>query len=369
MWAPISTNQSGSTRTAPGSRAAAFAGLLVALAAAGLGTAAPAAAIDDPTRPDATVTHGPSCRPGGLVVEVVAGTLPYSVRLATTREPDGEDEALLQPHGTVVLSTGDVAPGETIDGRLEYAAQDGSGSTYVDELDDWTFTRPTLEDCDQATAPPEPPAPEPPATEPPATPPLGQAPPPDDPTGTPGPAPEPPSDPAPTVPAPTAPAPPAPGPGAPVPAEPRPTGPAPADRPTTPAPSAAPAPEPQAGAAPAAVAAGGVVRVRVEGYQPGEQVSIALHGTDEVLAEATADDDGAVVAEVLIPAWTASGPASLDVVGEGAAAVVPLEVASATDGAPADRTARLPLLLAAGALTATATGLVTTAARRRAARR
>src|SRR5215203_3147214 len=50
-------------------------------------SAGAAAAIDDPTRPDARVTHGPSCRPGGLVVEVQAGTAPYSVRLATTRQP------------------------------------------------------------------------------------------------------------------------------------------------------------------------------------------------------------------------------------------------------------------------------------------
>ena len=55
-----------------------------------LASAAPAAAIDDLTRPDARVTHGPSCKPGGLVVEVVAGTAPYAVRLATTRTPAGD---------------------------------------------------------------------------------------------------------------------------------------------------------------------------------------------------------------------------------------------------------------------------------------
>ncbi len=66
--------------------------------------AAPAAAIEDPTRPDGHVTHGPSCKPGGLVVEVVAGTVPYFVRLATTRQPAGEDEATLAPGATVVSS-------------------------------------------------------------------------------------------------------------------------------------------------------------------------------------------------------------------------------------------------------------------------
>src|SRR3954449_2842900 len=90
--------------------------------------AAPAAAIDAPTRPDAHVTHGPSCRPGGLVVEVQAGTLPYFVRLATTRRPAGEDEVELAPGQSAVLRTGDVAWGETIDGRLEFTARDGSGA-------------------------------------------------------------------------------------------------------------------------------------------------------------------------------------------------------------------------------------------------
>jgi hypothetical protein len=49
---------------------------VVLLLGAALATAAPAAAIDDPSRPAGRVTHGPSCRPGGLVVEVVAGTAP-----------------------------------------------------------------------------------------------------------------------------------------------------------------------------------------------------------------------------------------------------------------------------------------------------
>lgn len=360
MWAPISTDQSGSTRTTSGSRAAALTGLLVtAFAAAGLVTAGPAAAIDDPTRPDARVTHGPSCRPGGLVVEVVAGTVSYSVRLATTREPAGEDEALLLPGETAFLSTGDVAPGETIDARLEYAAQDDSGSAYVDELPDATFTRPTVEDCDLATAPPSP--------EPPSEPPAGSPTPPpgDEPTApaepsVPPSSPPPSSEPAPSpsLPAPSLP-PEEPAPGSPVPF---PTAPAPA-------PSRDPEPAPQAAQAPAPVPAGGVVRVRVEGYQPGEEVTIALHGSGEVLGSATADDDGSVVTEVLIPAWTASGPATLDVVGDTAAAVVPLDVASAGSAAPEHATSLVPLLAAAGALAVTGTGLVATASRRRAGRR
>ena len=99
--------------------------------------AAPAAAIDDPTRPDARVTHGPSCRPGGVVVEVVAGTVPYAVTLATTRAPGRRGRApSSQPGETVVLRTGDVAWGETIDGRLEYTAARRLGRAYVDELEE-----------------------------------------------------------------------------------------------------------------------------------------------------------------------------------------------------------------------------------------
>ena len=126
-------------------------GLLAGLAAAG-----PAGAIDDSTRPDARVTHGPSCRPGGVVVEVVAGTVPYAVTLATTRDPDGEDFAEVASGQTVVLGTGTVRWGETIDGWLEYRALDGSGTTWVDELDGYTFTRPAEEDCAAITAPPGP---------------------------------------------------------------------------------------------------------------------------------------------------------------------------------------------------------------------
>ncbi|MCF6514553.1 hypothetical protein E9564_22745, partial [Blastococcus sp. MG754427] len=53
------------------------------------------------------MTHGPSCRPGGIVVEVVAGSAPYVVVLATGRTPSGEDDAVLEPYASVVLRTGD----------------------------------------------------------------------------------------------------------------------------------------------------------------------------------------------------------------------------------------------------------------------
>ncbi len=319
---------------------------------AGILAAAPAAAIDDPSLPDARVTRGPSCQPGGLVVEVVAGTSAYAVRLATTRIPGGEDEALLQPGETVVLRTGDVEPGETIDGRLEYTAQDGSGTGFVDELDEYTFTRPTTEDCDKVTAPPSSPSsPSSPSPSPTTTPEPSPG------TATPA---EPSSTPSSSSPWPTTP------------------GPAPSSTATTssptlpgqgePAPSSSRPPAPQAGARTSAapVAAGGTIRVRVDGYLPGERVTIALHGSGEVLGSAIADHDGAVVTEVLIPAWTAAGEASLDVVGTSstAAADVPLDVAAAVTGGPEDERPLVPLLAAAGALTATGAGLVSMTRRR-----
>jgi hypothetical protein len=106
-----------------------------------------AAAVDDPARPDYAVTSGPSCHPGGVQIRVVAGTAPYRVVLATTRQPGGEDSADLVPGETAVLSTGDVDWGETIDSRLEFTALDGSGDAFTDELVPFTFTRPAEEDC------------------------------------------------------------------------------------------------------------------------------------------------------------------------------------------------------------------------------
>ena len=308
----------------PARRPLGFAGLLLAVSAAGVVLAAPAAAIDDATHPDARVTHGPSCRPGGLVVEVVAGTLPYAVRLTTTRSAGAEDEALLQPGQLVELRTGDVAPGETIDARLEYSAQDGSGTTFVDDLADWTLTRPTAEDCDAATAPP--PSPEP----------------------APAPGPEP------TTPSQQPPGPPSSSPPAP-------------SSSATPSPTPRPSSTPTPSTSGTAVSAGNTVRIRVEGYRPGERVLIALGGGDEVLGSATAADDGSVTAEVRIPARTETGPAALHVVGADRDAVtaVPLQVASAVTGTGPGEASSVPLLLAAGALSATGAALVSATTSRR----
>jgi len=132
------------------------AGLVAGLLLVGLGlaTAGPAAAAEDITRPQARVVMGPSCRPGGMVIDVVARSVPYSVRLATTRTPGGEDVATVQPWQTVTLRSGLVDWGETIDSRLEYVALDGSGARFVDELAEYSFTRPTQADCAAAAGPP-----------------------------------------------------------------------------------------------------------------------------------------------------------------------------------------------------------------------
>lgn len=304
-------------------------GLLVVLFGAALAAAAPASAVDDPSRPGARVTHGPSCRPGGLVVEVVAGTSPYSVRLATTRTPSGEDEATLQPGETVVLRTDDVAWGETIDGRLEFAAQDGTGVTYVDELQEYSFTRPTKEDCDAIAAP---------------------------------------SSPAPTTTASPSPsASPSAGGGA-VPSSSATPTTAPSTGSRTPAPGGT---APTAGAGdttPREVTAGDTVTLQASGFLPGERVTIQLHGNTDVLATATAGPDGTVQTEVRIPEGTAAGPATMDLVGAESEVVadVALQVAGAETpivvGGASDI---VPLTAAAVALVAAVGGLVSAAGRQR----
>jgi len=127
--------------------------MALALLCAGIALAGPAIAVDDVARPDARVTHGPSCRPGGVVVEVTGGTVGYAITLGSGRRPAGEDAADVAPGAVVVLSTGEVDWGETIDPFLEYTALDGSGDAWVDDLTGYSFTRPAAEDC-AAISPP-----------------------------------------------------------------------------------------------------------------------------------------------------------------------------------------------------------------------
>jgi hypothetical protein len=319
-----------------------------------MATAAPAAAIDDPTRPEARVTHGPSCRPGGLVVEVTAGITPYAVRLATTRTPTGEDEADLQPGETVILRSGDVAHGETIDGRLEYTAGDGSGTAYTDELDEYSFTRPAREDCDAATAPTTP-EPGPWTTPSPTAEPSGA------PSGSAGSGQAPAPGTASTTPAPTE--------------EPRPSGsttPAPTEEPR-PSGSAAPAPADGSSEPPARqVSAGGTVILQARGFLPGEQVTIQLHDDGAILGTATAGPDGWVEADVRIPDGTAAGRTTVNLVGNDSAlvAVVDVQVARAEQLVAGNGWVDLVALTAAAvALVGSVAGLVSVAGARRTAER
>ncbi|WP_139206173.1 hypothetical protein [Blastococcus sp. DSM 46786] len=330
-------------------------GLLVVLLGIAVSGAAPARAVDDPTRPDARVTHGPSCRPGGIVVEVVAGNAPYSVVLATVRTPSGEDEAVLEPFASVVLRTGDVAPGETIDPRLVFTARDGSGPAFVDELADYTLTRPTVEDCEAAMSPPPPP-PAPPtarveAAEPAPPPSAGSG------TGTPH-----------TPGTTTAPAPTTGRAGAPTSPEPTTGGRAP--RTSDAAGAVVPAGSVGGGAQ---VQAGGTVVLRGAGFIPGERVDVLLHGGETVLASATADPAGEIRVDVRIPETAAAGPATLDLVGADSAVgtSVALQVAAAAEEAATARgvLSLASLTIAAVALVATAAGLVSVAGRQHAGRR
>jgi hypothetical protein len=291
--------------------------------------AAPAAAIEDPTRPDGRVTHGPSCKPGGLVVEVVAGTVPYSVRLATTRRPAGEDEATLQPGATVTLRTDDVAWGETIDGRLEYEALDGSGDTFVDELETYSFTRPTQEDCDAVAAPSD-------AAASPAAPPSAGV------------------------------------------ASPSATEQNPSPSPTGQPSAGAGEPGPLVSAGPTdgstasatrPVAAGGTVTLIGAGFLPGERVTIALHGSDTVLGSGTAGSDGTVQIEVRIPDGIDAGSATMDMFGHRSETVADVELQIAAHGSTTGDSGMsdlIPLVTAAAALVATTAGLVSVAGRQRA---
>jgi hypothetical protein len=283
-------------------------------------TAAPAAAIDDPSKPDARVTHGPSCRPGGLVVEVVAGTAPYAVRLATTRTPTGEDEAVLEPGATVILRSEDVAWGETIDGRLEYTARDGSGVTYTDELLEYTFTRPTREDCEAAAAPTGPTSPSP------STAPSTPA----DASGTATPSTTPQSS-------------------------------------TTPDAEDSGAAVPDGGSIPPPVSAGGTVTLAASGFLPGEVVIVQLG--DQVLGTAKAGSDGSVQTEVRIPDGTGAGVTTVELMGNQSELITPVQLEVAGSRTPIDAGDDIgdlvPLTAAAAALVATVAGLVSVATRQR----
>ncbi|MGZ4572280.1 MAG: hypothetical protein ACXVXU_15525 [Blastococcus sp.] len=311
-----------------------LAGLLLLLFfGAALATAAPAAAVDDQSRPQARVVKGPSCSPGGMVIDVVARSAPYRVVLATTRTPSGEDEATVAPGATVRLRSRDVAWGETIDSRLEYTALDGSGTTFVDELTDWTFTRPSEHDCAAIAAPSSSaPAATSSSSAAGASTAAGAGP-----SGTAGgQAPAPTGHPAPSAPA-----------------------------------------QPQSTAVPAwntghatvqAVEPGGAFTLSGSGFRPGERVTVHLHGSSAVLASATAGPDGSVRTQIRIPAGTTGRSADVDLVGDSSQVIAGVRLVLAAAESPvASGTGDLVALTAAVvALVGTVGALVSVAGRQRA---
>ena len=328
--------------------AARLSGLALVVLGSSVALALPAAAVDDPTRPDVQVTHGPSCRPGGVVVEVTAGTVAYAVRLLTSRSAEPEDAAELASGATAVLRTGEVAWGETIDSRLEFVAADGSGS-YADELEEYSFTRPTAEDCAAIGIPPLKTLPAAPAE---AAPPSATEPA----AATPAPA---------TLPGDTSTG------GATSVPVPLPAGVATGS--AQPA-GSSPVPPPVPATGDSQVGADGTVTVRGTGFAAGEQVTVQLHGTGTVLAVLTAGPDGAVVAELRMPDGMPDGPATVELVAASSTVTVAVEPRAAAvridAGAPTASNELVPLATAAAVLVATTAGLVSTAGPRlRSARR
>ncbi len=292
------------------------AGLLTAVAALGVAAAGPALAVDDPTRPDARVTHGPSCRPGGVAVEVTAGTVAYDVVLATTRTPGGEDRAQLEPGQTVELRTGDVGWGERIDSRLEFTALDGTGVAYVDELVGFEFTRPAEEDC-AAIAPPTAEA---------TVPPIAGG------TDVPG--------------------------GG--------TDDLPPDGGVVPMPEAAPAASVTPTGSASSVVAGDVVTLTASGFAAGESVVLRLGDGTEV-GSSVADINGLVAVDVRIPAGAEAGATTLEVVGAvtSTTVTVDLRIASAATPVADGAGSAWSMVVAGGALAVVAGGLGVLALRRR----
>jgi hypothetical protein len=261
-----------------------------------------------------------------VVVEVTARSVAYAVRLATTRTPKGEDEATLKAGATATLHTGEVAYGETIDSRLEYTALDGSGTTFVDELEDWTFTRPTHEDCIASTAAPSTTSSSAPSSSAAA---VGtdaqQAPP----TGAAGSA---------------------------LPSHP------PAGSGAVPSVAAGD----RDGASVQASRDGGTMTLHGSGFQPGERVTVHLNGSAAVLTSVTARPDGTVLAQIPVP--DAGDADTVALIGHSSSvtadvALRPLALETAVDGSGLSSLAAL--VAAAVALVGSVAGLVSVAGRQR----
>jgi hypothetical protein len=270
-----------------------------------------------------------------MVIDVVARTTAYSVRLATTRTPAEEDSGTVQPGATLRLSGAAVAYGETVDSRLEYTALDGTGTNYVDDLEDWTMTRPSKADCDAVSAPPSAGSSADPTSSSSAASSPGLS------TATPG------------------------------------AGGSTGGEGTGGQPSAAPltTPSPKAGsdwnagsASITGVDDGGTFTLRGSGFQPGERVTVHLRGNGTVLASATAGADGSVRARIQLTTPSSEGAQSVDLIGDRSevSAGVRLQVAAARSAVASRGTGNLwGLIAACVTFVSTVGGLVSVVGSRR----
>lgn len=291
---------------------------LCAMLGAGVVLAGPAVAIEDPRRPTAEVTHGPSCGPAVVRVLVTNGTEPHRVALVF----DGGQEqgsAVVGPEQEVELGSADVDPGVTVDVSITVADLDG---TAEEPLQLGTYTRPSADDCAAVSEP--------------LTPAPAQG------SGS-GSSSRATSDgTAPTVP--------------PVSGQTRPST-APPSRPggSTPAedggqtqPDAGAPTGPVSSASSASVSPGGVVTVRATGFTAGEAVTVTLAGGGEPLTTVAAAADGSVEAVVQIPRGAALGSATVQFAGGESAATAGLDLQVAARTRPVQAPTGSPAVVAAG---------------------
>lgn len=283
----------------------------------GLAVAGPAAAIDDPRRPSATVVRGPSCGAGALRVQVVNGTEPHRVGLVL----DGSDEhdaAALLPGEDAELRTADVAWGATVDVSVSVTSAEGEPGR---PLELGTYSRPSREDCA-----PVGPAGSGAGTTVVRTSAAGRA----------GLAPTAPtSSPSSTLPSSTSPS------------------------------SMAVGDAPDVVVRGPAVAPGGVITVRATGFTPGEPVEVSVPGRNAPPATVTAAPDGTVETVVQIPRSTQLGPLTVQLVGRDSARTSGLDLrVAAAQGAAPSPVPPVPVLAAGGALLAAGAALGSYAARR-----
>ncbi|MCU1606082.1 MAG: hypothetical protein JWP46_2547, partial [Modestobacter sp.] len=143
----------------PAGRAPLMLGATSALLLVGLALAGQAAAIEDPSRPAATVTHGPSCGPGEVRVQITNGTEAHRVALVLDGTTE-QDAAVLTSDEQVELHSADVDWGVTVDVSVTVTSADGTVAGEPLELG--TYTRPSRADCEAVSTPGDSPAPPPP---------------------------------------------------------------------------------------------------------------------------------------------------------------------------------------------------------------